>query len=59
MDAPIFLPSLSASNKDVLHEGRGCYHNEDMREGVKVKKDIPKTSLIKIYFFCHPNPIYF
>ena len=43
MDAPIFLPSLSASNKDVLHEGRGCYHNEDMREGVKVKKDISKT----------------
>src|SRR6218665_1921885 len=22
-------------------------------------KDIPKTSLIKTYFFCHPHPIYF
>jgi len=26
---------------------------------VKVKKDIPKTSLIKPYFFFHLHPIYF
>src|SRR6218665_301034 len=39
-------------------EGGGSYHNGDIlgHMGVKVNKDIPKTSLIK-KFFCHPHRI--